>query len=281
MPYLIVDPIGDYAGRLKTFLDRMALPAIAVFSSRARHGKWQRKWRHLLGQHVIGVYGVDAYVEGDDDADVRGEMRQLAREIREDHGEAFYGIVPWDEMHTLFAAELSDLLDLGWSSREVMERCRDKYVMKAWLREYAAGNGGRPRINASRAVKSPEQALAFQEELGRWPVVVKPASAAGAVGVTFASDAGELERGCERIQEEGLGKILLEEYVGGEEFAVNGLVDAAGDFMVTDVWVYDKRDSHGERNLYYQSIKVSTHEPPFWDLVHYAAQVITGLGIVR
>lgn len=281
MRYLIVDPIGDYAGRLKAFLDRLGLPAIAVFTSAVRHAKWQNKWHRILGDHVVGVYGVDAY---DDEGD-GAEVEQLADEIRADHGDAFYGIVPWDELHTVFAADLSDRLDLGWNSKAVVERCRDKFVMKRWLRQVARERAERgessPRINLSAVVTNATEAEAFQEKVGRWPIVVKPAAAAGAMGVTFAGSPGELLRGCQQVMDEGLGKVLLEEYVGGPEFAVNGLVDSAGDFMPTDIWSYDKRDSHGQRNLYYQSVKLSTHEAPFWDLARYAADVVSALGVVR
>ncbi|MEM6792729.1 MAG: ATP-grasp domain-containing protein, partial [Acidobacteriota bacterium] len=81
--------------------------------------------------------------------------------------------------------------------------------------------------------------------------------------------------------ESGLGEVLLEEYIGGEEFAVNGLVDHEGRLLVTDVWFYDKRNSHGERNLYYQSVKISSHEEPFGELAAYAAAVVEAMGLRR
>jgi hypothetical protein len=58
------------------------------------------------------------------------------------------------------------------------------------------------------------------------------------------------------------------------------MVDRAGDFLATDVWLYDKRDSHGVRNLYYQTLKLSTG-PLFWQLVEYAARVLEVLELRR
>ncbi len=263
MHYLIVDPIGTYAERMKLFLDRLGLPAIAVFTSEERLLAWQRKWRFRLGELVAA-----AFVQG------KGEsIADLAGQIEREYGAGgFYGIVPWDEMHVLFAAELGEALDLGWNPRHVMERCRDKWLMKAWLRQQ-----GRVRINASRTVKNATEALTFQEQVGSWPIVVKPTGGAGAMSVFFAHSPNELLRSCQNVLEFGMGQVLVEEFVGGQEYAVNGMVDGKHDFLVTDVWRYDKRESHGIPNLYYQSIKMNTWEEPFWMLAKYAGEVVEAL----
>ena len=155
--YVIVDPLGEYAAHMKGFLDRLELPAIAVFTSKMRYGGWEYKWRHRLGEHVVGIYVAD----GDDD------LAGLAAQIKAEHSDGFYGVVMWDEMHMLFGAELGEKLGLDWNPRHVVERCRDKFVMKQWLRQVET-----VRINASRVVENAEDALTFQQELGTWPVVV-------------------------------------------------------------------------------------------------------------
>lgn len=269
--YLIVDPIGDYALRLKAFLDRLELPAIAVFSSRPRMGAWQYKWRKRMGEHVVGEYLVDGDAE---------QRASVAAEIAREHGgDGFFGIVPWDELHVVLAAELSEHLGLGWNDRDVIRRFRDKYAMKSWLREHSD-----VRINKSRRVSSAAEAEEFQEEVGGWPIVVKPTEAAGAMSVYFARDPGELLHACQQVlrfgRGSGMGEVLLEEFVDGREFAVNGLVDAGGDFLPTDVWVYDKRESHGIPNLYYQSIKLGRGDL-FRSLASYASGVVSGLGLRR
>lgn len=267
MRYVIVDPIGTYAERMKLFLDQLGLPAIAVFTNRERLLAWERKWRYRLGDLIESVYVLG---EGE-------SMAALARQIEAGSGGGgYYGIVPWDEMHVLFAAELGEHLELGWNPRHVIERCRDKFVMKEWLRR----RGGM-RINASRVISTAQEALAFQEEVGRWPIVVKPTGGAGAMSVFFAHSQQELLRFGQSTLEFGMGEVLLEEFVGGQEYAVNGMVDRGSNFLITDVWIYDKRASHGIPNLYYQSIKLNTHEEPFWDLAAYAAKVVEGLELKR
>jgi glutathione synthase/RimK-type ligase-like ATP-grasp enzyme len=263
-PYLILDPTDDYARRMVEFLARHDRRGVAVLTTPVRERQWRTGWGRRLGEAIAAGYVVDGREAG-----------EVARELRADFPQGFTGIVPWDEMSVLFGAELSDHLGLGWNSRRVIERCRDKGVMKEWVRW-----SGAVRVNAGRVVKNATEALAFQAELGSWPIVVKPTGGAGSMDVTFAESPEELLRGCQQVLEGESGAVLLEEYVGGDELAINGMVDRAGDFLATDVWLYDKRDSHGVRNLYYQTLKLSTG-PLFWQLVEYAARVLEVLELRR
>jgi biotin carboxylase len=264
-PYVVLDPTDDYARRMVEFLGQHGLPAVAVLTSPARQGQWRHGWSRRLADHVVASYEA----VGEAAAEVAGRLAA-------DFPGGFSGIVPWDEMSILFGAELGERLDLGWNPRQVIERCRDKGVMKEHLRRHAG-----VRINAGAVVHDAGEAIAFQEILGRWPVVVKPTGGAGSAHVTFAGDRGELLRGCQEVLESGAGEVLLEEYVGGRELAVNGMVDREGDFLITDVWLYDRRESHGVPNLYYETIKVGTREPLFWELARYAAAVIEALELRR
>jgi biotin carboxylase len=263
-PYLVLDPTDDYARRMVEFLGRVGLQAVAVLTSPWRRAQWHNGWQHRLAELVVASYEV----EGEPVADV-------AARLAADFPEGFSGIVPWDEMSILYGAELGERLELGWNPRHVIERCRDKGVMKEYLRR-----AGTVRVNAGAVVHDAEEAIAFQEALGRWPVVVKPTGGAGSAHVTFAEEPGELLRGCQEVLESGDGEVLLEEYVGGVELAVNGMVDRAGDFLITDVWLYDRRESHGVPNLYYETTKVGTGDL-FWELARYAAAVIDTLELRR
>ena len=264
-PYIVLDPTDDYARRMVEFLGRVGLRAVAVLTSPWRTAQWRHGWYRRLGDLVIASY------------EVAGEpVAAVASALAHDYPDGFSGIVPWDEMSILYGAELGEQLGLGWNPRQVIERCRDKGVMKEHLRQV-----GRVRINAGAVVKDAAEAIAFQEALDRWPVVVKPTGGAGSAHVTFAGDRGELLRGCQEVLESGDGEVLLEEYVGGRELAVNGMVDKDGNFLITDVWLYDRRESHGVPNLYYETIKVGTETSIFGELASYAAAVIEGLELRR
>ena len=265
MPYLIVDPVDDYPAQMMEFLGERSRGAVAVFSTNKRWALWQHKWKERLGEWVL-----DEYL-----ATQAPNTAVLAARIGRDWTR-LEGVIPWDEISILLGTELGDRLNLGWNSLEVIERCRDKAVMKAWLRNHRG-----IRINASREVEEASEALAFQQSLGTWPIVVKPTGGSGSTDVYFAQNSGDLLRNCQQVLQSGSGQVLLEEYIGGEEYCVNGVVDRKGDFLVTDVWHYDRRESHGVPNLYYATNKVPRSESLFDSVGFYAAQVVEALGVIR
>jgi hypothetical protein len=266
VPYLILDPVGQYPRQLLHFLGGQAKKAgVAVFTDRMRWMIWRDKWSKELGDYVIDAFLAPQFPS----------TAALAREIAGKYP-SLEGVIPWDEETVLLGARLSDLLGLDWNSLQVMERCRDKAVMKAWLRKHAPG-----RINASATVTEGGAALAFQRQVGHWPIVVKPTAGSGSEDVYFPASGEELLRDCQRVMESGSGEVLLEEYIGGEELVINGLVDANSDLLVTDVWAYDRRESHGIPNLFYQTFKVGTGAPLFAGLMKYAADVVEALQLRR
>ena len=124
MAYLMLDPCGQYPSYIMEFLGRLDRGAVAVFSSRARYMLWRDKWSRRLGRYVLDEYLAPEVPT------VAALAHAIARKWP-----SLDGVIPWDEETVLLGAELGDRLGLGWNSPEVIERCRDKAVMKAWLRE--------------------------------------------------------------------------------------------------------------------------------------------------
>jgi ATP-grasp domain-containing protein len=266
MAYLIVDPVGSYPAEMMPFVARqLDQGAVAVFSSRPRLALWQGKWSKRVGECVLDTYLASG----------APSIAALAAEIRARWPELL-GVISWDEESVLLGAALGEALGLGWNSRKVIERCRNKAVMKAHLRK-----SRRVRVNAGAIVRDAAEARAFQRHVGGWPIVVKPTGGAGSEHVYFARHEADLLRRCQQVLESGDGQVLLEEYVGGLEYCVNGQVDRAGDLLVTDVWVYDRRGSHGFDNLYFETTSVPTRDPRFGQLGEYAARVVEALGLRR
>ena len=262
----MIDPVGRYPAEIVPFLARqLGQGAVAVFSSRARWALWKGKWSRQLGEHVLASYL----------APEAPSLAALAAEIGE-RWPGLRGVVPWDEESILPGTELAARLGIPWNPPEVIERCRDKAVMKQWL-----ARRGRVRVNLAQVVRDADEARAFQRRVGGWPVVVKPTGGAGSEHVFFARDEDDLLRRCQQVVESGAGRVLLEEFVGGAEYCVNGQVDAHGDLLVTDVWVYDRRPSHGVDNLYFETTSVPTRDPHFGALGSYAAAVVEELGLRR
>lgn len=266
MLYVILDPGGDYPAPMVEFLGGRGLAALAVFTDEARLAAYRHMFQARLGRFVRDEYLLTQFPD----------LGALAATIRHDHPGPLHGIIPWHEMCTYLGAQLGALLGIEWNPPEVLLRFRDKFAMKSHLRAH-----GTMRVNASRVVEDPDQAIAFRREVGRWPLVVKPTAGAGSRDVFFVHDDATLVARCVQVSRAGTGQVLLEEYVGGTEHVVNGIVDARGDLLVTEVWRYDRRAFMGVPNLYYQTFKVSTHEPSFWPLAEYAGAVVECLGLKR
>lgn len=265
MAYLILDPCGEYPRHFVEFLARTGRGGVAVFTSRARYALWRGKWSKILGDGILASYLAPG----------SPSVAALAAEIRQKFPR-LEGVIPWDEETVLLGAELSEHLGLDWNPRRVIERCRDKAVMKQWLREKSS-----VRINASAVVDNAEDALGFQRSVGRWPIVVKPTAGSGSENVFFANSDDELLTSCQSVLLAGAGQVLLEEFIGGHELIVDGLVDRHSDLLVTDVWLYDRRDRPGRPNLFYQTLKVSTHQKVFHAVTAYAAAVVEALELRR
>lgn len=266
MAYLFMDPVGEYPRHLLTFLAGTGKGAVAVFTSPARWLLWRDKWSETLGHAVLDTYA----------AFRSPTVKHLAAEIGQRWAGKLEGVIPWDEETVLLGAALGERLGLDWNSVEVIERCRDKAVMKDWLRQH-----GGARVNASRTVTDAEGALDFQRRLGRWPIVVKPTAGSGSEDVYFPGSDGELLGACQKVLESGSGEVLLEEYIGGHEVVIDGIVDARSNLLVTDVWIYDRRPSHGIPNLFYETFKVSTQARIFHTVGSYAADVVEALELRR
>jgi phosphoribosylaminoimidazole carboxylase (NCAIR synthetase) len=114
------------------------------------------------------------------------------------------------EVHVLCAARVRERTGIPGTPSAVIERCRDKVAMKAFLMER-----GFPCARQF-AVSSPEEARRAAADLGL-PVILKPRDGAGAAGTYKVTDADSLERA---IAESGLrngAALTMEEFLSGHE----------------------------------------------------------------
>lgn len=264
MYYVVIDPCANYPVYMINFLSRFGLKAIAVFSEARTFHTWRHLFAPVLADHVVDEYLVTEWQD----------LGHMAARIRADHPGEIHGIIPWDELTIQLGAAVGDALGLDWNPPEVIQRFRNKFAMKDAVRRH----GGIP-INASAIVHDMDEVYQFQREVGSWPIVVKPTEGAGSSGVFFANNLEELEQAAVRVFHHGWGEVLLEEYVGGTEHVVNGITDARGAMLITDVWRYDKRDIGDAKNIYFQTVKVNTWEDVWEPLTQYAAAVVHALGL--
>ena len=261
--YVIIDPAQDYPIQMMEFLYRYDEKALVVYTD---DGQYQA-FRNLYGNEADTCVA-DEYLLHEFD----GDLSKLAKQMLADWPRQIHSIIPWAEFTTELGAELSELLGIDWNPREVIHRFRNKFDLKEYLRCHST-----VRINASRIVENEEQAAQFVEQINAWPLVVKPVAGAGSRNVFFAYDLEQLLADCSDVFANEGDAVLIEEYIGGTEYVVNGITDAEHNILVTDVWRYDKRDTPQARNIYYETIKVNSYEPEFEPLMLYAGTIIEAL----
>lgn len=153
-----------------------------------------------LLEHPPPLLGVVAGVDTTD----TGAVGRAITPFRDDNP-AVISQVDRAQVPAALAAErlgLSSLLGV-----DVIRQCSDK----ARFREVLA-TAGLSRVR-TRAATSRVTAVQAAESLG-WPLVIKPASGSGSVGVRLARDRTELELALPKWDQGG-GPVVLEEYLAG------------------------------------------------------------------
>ena len=131
------------------------------------------------------------------------------------------GVTSSSEYYIESAAALARRLGLPAADPNAIRRCRDKGAQ--WRRLHEAG----VPVPRSHCADNPTEAVAAAERLG-WPVVVKPVSGSGSVGVRCCEDAAAVRAHSEclleqRVNERGMavpGQVLVQALIPGEEFSV-------------------------------------------------------------
>ncbi|MFE0526055.1 acetyl-CoA carboxylase biotin carboxylase subunit family protein [Micromonospora parva] len=173
------------------------------------------------------------------------------------------------------AAELARALGLPALSQDTAEAVRQKDVMRERCVKHGIAVPASITIPADDVGECP---FAF-------PVVVKPADWGGSLMVRLARDADEYQRACAEIHRYGEVKFhhdprrvaLVEEYVEGPEFSLEGWVDAAGVHLVS---ITTKLVGALPQFFEMGHIATPPQSSPHGQLLHeFAAQVVAAFDI--
>ncbi|GAA4782144.1 ATP-grasp domain-containing protein [Streptomyces ziwulingensis] len=128
------------------------------------------------------------------------------------------GVMTWDEWSLVPTARLARLLGLSTNAPEVMQACRDKALARSLFARHGVPSA------ASVSVRTRQEAEAAAERIG-YPVVLKPASHAGAIGVLRVDDRDQLTAAYQAAEQTaGQGtestSVLVEEFLDGPEISV-------------------------------------------------------------
>ena len=123
------------------------------------------------------------------------------------------------------------------------------------------------------------------EELGSWPLVVKPAASAGSDHVVIAHDIGEVRAAAGEIlgTADLYGRtnqaVIVQQYLIGTQFAVNS-VSQHGVHRIVEVW-HDRRTDLGDGRLIYDRMDLlAPDDERIPMLVDYVRACLDALGIV-
>ena len=156
------------------------------------------------------------------------------------HGRApVHAVVAVDEQGVALAAAASARLGFAHNPLSAVEATRDKLQMRNAMR---TGGVSQPAFALHRPVAPPRSALDCVEEVGGFPVVVKPLHLSGSQGVIRVDDAQSLELVIGRVRKIACAPddpVLIEKYVPGREVAVEGLMRNG---VLEVLAVFDKPD---------------------------------------
>ena len=213
-----------------------------------------------LGVEVVRGLDAPPAFSGTGEAFLRLDFRDPARAARQvlryARARPLQAIIPTDDVTVTLAARLAADLGLPHNSPDAAEATRDKHLMRQALAR--AGLRG-PWFHLFSTTVNPAMAAAQVS----YPCVIKPTCLAGSRGVIRADDAAQFDVAFQRVQRLlatlGSTEVLVEEYIPGREFALEGLM-RAGDLTV--LALFDKPDPL-EGPFFEETIYVTpSREPP-------------------
>lgn len=261
---VLINPFLDYPRRAVTLLgERYGLRTVALYTDGEKLRKNFRSAPEIVGPHVSASYAVD---ERDLDA-VVATLRSRHRVV---------AAVALGEADVVPMARISDALGIGANDASTLALFRDKGALKDHLRAVPGG----PRINLVRQVRSVTDVRDVLGETGLERVVLKPNAGVGNRDVLYV-DTATSDEALRRYFVGRTEDVLLEEYIAGEEYFVNGQVDERGVVHVFTVNQYVRQDMNGRMAVSLGDFTVSTGRPEFAIAADYARAVMRATGVRR
>ena len=173
--------------------------------------------------------------------------------------------------------KLAKAIGVPGNSPNTTDLRRDKSHMQAALK-----NNNVRHIRSEQIITS-EEANEFADEIGNYPIVLKPILSSGSDGLHFCRDKSELEKWTSSMigQKNWSGstnqELLVQEYISGTEYIIN-CVSRNGTHVMTDMWVYNKVPV-GDSGICYDSIRlIRKLDERCRTMVEYIYQALTALG---
>ncbi|WP_103502561.1 MULTISPECIES: ATP-grasp domain-containing protein [unclassified Streptomyces] len=188
-------------------------------------------------------------------------------------------VIAGQESAVPLADRLSEAVGVPGNGSALSAARRDKYEMIETLR--------RAGVRCARQLKTaePDAAVAWAEEHGEYPVVVKPLSSAASDGVSVCDGPDAVRAAARTVLASpnmfgaANSEILVQSYLRGTEYIVD-TVSCGGSRYVCGIWEYEKTLLPNGKNIYNRDLLVdAATDPVAAELTAYADQVLAALGI--
>ncbi len=255
--YVIQDPTGEYAREfIRILFLKFGLRAICLYTDAWERFRAEREHPILRSTLIEAVYEYQ-------------DLAAFAAAIRDVYD--VVAVIPHIEPLVEPAATLCELLDIDWNPAECLRTFRDKVAQKRQLA--AAG----VRVPHLKPIGSPAD-LTDPELPERF--VIKPVDGYGNRMIGVFSKA-ELEAAREHVEAQPDVRWMLEEFIAGPEFSINGQVRSGGQVEVHGITEYRRCSVGSCHTVYdYEFLCASTH-PQFQVLLDLAAATMRATGLRR
>lgn len=260
--YILLNPTNRYALDIMDRAQaRFGMLPVVVWTSQREALFWRATLPELSQRAFLGEHYLD-----------QTPAPQLAQQLAE--GFALQGVIAYAEQTLEAAANLLEHLPPMWNGAEIMRRFRDKNAVKDDLRTR------HPELpmNATRLVRSVEDVLSLPLPEA---FVIKPNDGMANRDVAFfRSSVSRSDLDAYFAGNTGRA-FILEEFLDGPEYAVNGQIDHNGVATVLNVTEYERVAGNGKPNLYRWCMHVSRTDAAYAPLAIYAKAVMDATGLKR
>lgn len=262
---LLQNPYYEYAiSFMELCYRKYGLKSVCFYTNPAERREQAWKFPALQSEMVAASYTVDV-----SDLSPFTTLLKRRHDIR--------AVIPFCEEAVLPASSLAEELGLSWAQPEVVSRFRDKAALKQFLLDVPDG----PRINQVTVVHTVAdiRTACLRGRFSRF--VLKPNDGTGNQQVGFFDAASSDEQLQEYLTSAAGQSVLLEEFIEGNEYFVNGQVDALGNVTILSAFECMVTAVNGRDNVPSAFRIVNTFEDTFDPMAAYATDVIKASGLRR
>lgn len=184
-------------------------------------------------------------------------------------------IVPGSDAGIVWANKMSYELGLPGNNPKLLSKMTSKRCMQESLKK------SNLRYIKSKAIRTSEEAKEFLSEVNSSEIVIKPSVGQASIGVCICKDDKEIAEAIElnsSIDVLDNDEIIVQEYIGGEEYVLDS-VSCNGVDRIIAGYKYYKIQLEGGAAIYDYVISVDESDPSFKKIMEYHKKVIPALGI--